>query len=331
MTIDYVPPSSGEWATLQAQAEVLARTNYVPKAFRGKPDAILAVALLARELSLPPIAALSLIDDIDGSPTLSAEGKVAVVRAKGHSITGTASPTEAIVSGRRADTGDELEVTFTIAEAQRMRLTGKHNWQTAPADMLWARAVSRLCRRLFSDVTAGLTGDELGPALEIDGTPPAGGQDGRAPGMVPEESSGRPVVVPEHETPGVSPPVRRRPPPTTTSRPGSMDDPVEPAAPVSRPPAQPGLGRPPEPRVSERWVAEARFLVASLGLSDERLADLVHYATAGEASRLEDVPRPLANSVASLLKSLTPEEPAGDEYEAEGPGDSYGEGEEPFG
>ncbi|MBO0728573.1 MAG: hypothetical protein J2P57_04900 [Acidimicrobiaceae bacterium] len=321
MTIDHAPATTSEWTTLQQQAEVLAASNYVPRQFKGKPGDIIAVSLMARELGLRPIAALSLIDVIEGSPTLNAEGKVAVVRAQGHTITGDTSAAEAVVYGRRADTGDEMTVRFTLEEARKARLIGKDNWQKEPEDMLWARAVTRLCRRLFSDVIAGLSfdTDQLGPMPDIDGTPQAGGEDGGPPAAVP--------------TPGPSAPaVRRRPPPTATApHVGTTMDAAGPEPVVeSRP--QPAAGPGPEPKVSERWVAEARFLVATLGLTDERLADLVRDATIGAADRLEDVPRSLANSVASLLKSLEASEPAGDEYEpAEGEaGEGYGPGEEPW-
>ena len=65
----------------------------------------------------------------------------------------------------RADTGDTLDVTWTMADAQAASLAQKQNWRNYPAPMLWARAVSELSTQLFSDVTLGLaryTAEEVG-------------------------------------------------------------------------------------------------------------------------------------------------------------------------
>jgi hypothetical protein len=55
----------------------------------------------------------------------------------------------------RADNRDAMEATFTMEMAQQAGLVGKSNWKKHPDDMMWARAVSRLCRRLFADCFAG--------------------------------------------------------------------------------------------------------------------------------------------------------------------------------
>jgi hypothetical protein len=61
-----------------------------------------------------------------------------------------------------------MEARFTIKMAEKAGLTGKSNWKRHPDDMLWARAVSKLCRRLFADCFAGATyaPDELEPTAD---------------------------------------------------------------------------------------------------------------------------------------------------------------------
>ncbi|HUR18861.1 MAG TPA: recombinase RecT [Acidimicrobiales bacterium] len=139
------------------QADMLARSNLVPKAFRGKPADVLVAMMLGQELGLGPMATMSMVDVIEGNATLNAEGKVSLVRKAGHSINGEALATKATARGKRRDTGDEMTVEWTIQMAQRAGLAGKAVWKQYPEAMLWSRAVSQLCRMLFPDVLAGLS------------------------------------------------------------------------------------------------------------------------------------------------------------------------------
>jgi len=50
----------------------------------------------------------------------------------------------------------EEDASFTWSEAMNMELAGKSNWQKQPQNMAWARALSKLSRRFFSDYTNGL-------------------------------------------------------------------------------------------------------------------------------------------------------------------------------
>lgn len=146
-----------DWQVMQQQAAILAKSNLVPKQFRGKADDIIVASLMAKELGLGPIAALTYIDVIDGTPTVNAEGKLALIRQRGHSVKGTATATKAIVTGKRADNGDELTVEWDIHMAQRAGLANKQVWKQYPEAMLWSRAVSQLSRMIFSDVLMGMS------------------------------------------------------------------------------------------------------------------------------------------------------------------------------
>jgi hypothetical protein len=50
-----------------------------------------------------------------------------------------------------------MTVEWTMAMAERAGLASKQNWRKYPEAMLWARAVSQLCRELFADCFAGAT------------------------------------------------------------------------------------------------------------------------------------------------------------------------------
>jgi hypothetical protein len=149
------------------QVRLIETTEFVPKSLRGNKHAILACILYGRELGLGPMASLEGIHMIDGRPSLAAATKLKRAREAGHSVEGESTDERATVKGVRADNGDTITVTFTIEDARRANLLSKDNWKKYPADMLWSRAISRLCRRLFDDVPGVLMADpdeaELGP------------------------------------------------------------------------------------------------------------------------------------------------------------------------
>lgn len=162
-------PSTG-WVDLAPAAKSLAgdiyRTEFVPQGLRGNAPAVLACVMAGAELGLGPMTSLQLIDVIQGRPALSPEGQRALVQRAGHRIAPKEMTGERCTMwGRRADTGDELAVTWTLEQAQRAGLAGKGAWRTYPEAMLLARATSALCRALFADVISGIgsyTAEELG-------------------------------------------------------------------------------------------------------------------------------------------------------------------------
>jgi len=157
------------WSETMAQAEMLAASDLVPAAYKGKPANIVTATLYGREIGFGPVASLAHINVIQGKATLSAEGMVAVVRSRGHIITGKASSAGARVSGKRADNGNEMTFEFSEKDRHRANLNSKP-WTEYPKSMYWARAVSQLCRQLFPDVLAGIsyTAEEIGGDVHIE-------------------------------------------------------------------------------------------------------------------------------------------------------------------
>lgn len=149
----------------QQIATSVANTDFVPRSLRGNKHAVLAAILTGRELGIGPMQALQSIHVVDGRPTLSAELMRALVLSQGHRIVVRETDAEhVVVWGRRADSGDELAVAWTLDDAKRAGLLGKSNWRSYPAQMLLARGTSQLCRSLFPDVLAGVSyvPEELG-------------------------------------------------------------------------------------------------------------------------------------------------------------------------
>lgn len=185
-------------------AQRISATDFVPKAFRGRPESILAALLSGAERGLGPMESLRSVNVIEGRPSLSAEAKRALVLAAGHYIEILeTNERRAVVIGRRAGSDrTSPEFIWTIDRARRARLLGKDNWQKYPEAMLLARATSDLCNALFPDVIAGLETAEL----------------------VQDDLAGEP-----------EPRTRRRTP--TIGAPGAPQAAIAPAGPTTAPPA----------------------------------------------------------------------------------------------
>lgn len=154
------------------QLTYISKTEMIPKAYRGNVPAIMACVATGRELGIGDMHALRSIHVVDGKATLSAELMVTLARQAGHSITAEFAPDAVKVTGKRADNGDTMTVEWTMEKAKTAGLAVKPNWKNYPDAMLWARAVSQLCRMLFPDVMMGLafTRDEFGETtVEIPG------------------------------------------------------------------------------------------------------------------------------------------------------------------
>lgn len=173
------PPSPTEWESMKQQASMIARSGLAPKAV-STPEKVLVIAMKGRELSIPPMQALSQIHIVEGKPTLSSELMVALVRRAGHKVRIIESNAErCTVEGVRADDPDfPQQITWTMDDAKRAGVAGKTNWKNYPTAMLLARAISALCRFLFADVLMGasytpeeLGADEVGYEVNGDGEP----------------------------------------------------------------------------------------------------------------------------------------------------------------
>ena len=149
-------PTPSEWAAMVAFAGEIARTRFVPESYRGDPESVIAAIQTGRELGIGPMQSLRDIHMIDGRPAFSANLMLGQMRRGGLVILASeATNTRAWIHAKRSDTGEEAEVEWKIEDATA-KLLAKDNWKNYPQDMLWARAVGRLCRRLGSDLLAGM-------------------------------------------------------------------------------------------------------------------------------------------------------------------------------
>lgn len=237
----YQPPSAelalavadaplDSWIAVADQVVRLAReicnTPFVPDGLRGSAPATAAAILAGRELGIGPMTALAHIHVIKGKPGLSAALMRALILSAGHEWRDVdVTDTRAVVEGRRRGETDWTRASFDAAQASKAGITlGGY-----PQDKLYARATSRLARRKFADVIAGMpySAEEL--------------EDGIAEHSETVEQPAVAVVV---DSPKQRTAQRRQAKPTATPDP-------TPAAPAANtpttPPATADLTRPPLP------------------------------------------------------------------------------------
>lgn len=163
--------SPDAWKMMREQAIDLFRSGFLPVAI-DKPEKAIAIILKGYEIGLPPMQAFSSINVIQGKPTLSAEGMMALIyrHCPGAYIHfGTLNDQECILIAARPG-GGKTHFAYTKKDAEVAGLWGKGGWLKHPRAMLRSRCVSEMARTLFPDALMGCsyTPDEIDPNSEID-------------------------------------------------------------------------------------------------------------------------------------------------------------------
>jgi len=173
--------------------DILAKAGEaVPRAYRGKPEAIFAAVMYGASLGLQPMAALQGIVIVEGAPTVSATLLGALIIQAGHALHSEYDGRQATTTITRADTGRSTSVTWTLDRAAQANLCQiKDNkpwarsqngkplpWELYPAAMLRSRSVAECGRAAAPEVLFGYgiqyTTEELGIVVTEDGTVPGG-------------------------------------------------------------------------------------------------------------------------------------------------------------
>ena len=120
----------------------------------GNEHKIFMVLLSAREMGVKPMEALNGgLHNIQGKIEISARLMSSMIRRQGHSIRVVEQNAKiCILEGKRRDNGDTMRSQFSWDDAIKAGLAGRDTWRKFSEDMLYSRALSRLARRLFSDV-----------------------------------------------------------------------------------------------------------------------------------------------------------------------------------
>jgi len=147
-------PFGDELEGMMKWAEMMGVTPFYKKMVEeGGKYGVLAIFAAARELNIPSFQALNGgLWVVQGRVTLSAQMMGLLIRRRGHMITKKIGTTEAChLVGKRADTGEECEMMFTMQQAQTANLTKNPVWKNFPALMLYNRCLSMLAKQLFQD------------------------------------------------------------------------------------------------------------------------------------------------------------------------------------
>lgn len=158
-------------------AEGAARSGVFPQV-AGNPNKAFSLMAYGMELGFTPFRSLSAVTIIEGKPSLPGEAALALVRSKRVLKPGTDFEVDYEGEGDaygcrvtvwRNGWHEPREERFNVHDAKIAGLWGKKtkdghdtSWIRYPKDMLFWRALARLLRRYFSDVTMGLyTSEEL--------------------------------------------------------------------------------------------------------------------------------------------------------------------------
>lgn len=150
--------SDEAWKEHAIRWESLIGAGVLPKHVKTPGQAV-AIARFGQVFGWDPMKSLHVIHVVEGRCELSAAAMMGLILEKARENGDVVSPVEmtakraAIQVQRKGLDPAPVVIEFTIGEAGH--LVTRANWKTYAADMLWARCVSRVGRRLYPDVIQG--------------------------------------------------------------------------------------------------------------------------------------------------------------------------------
>lgn len=139
-------------------ADILAKSDIVPKEFKGNPGNILVAIQWGMELGLQPMQAMQNIAVINGRPALWGDAVIALVRGSPlcEYIYETDDGETATCRVKRRGESEQVR-TFSMADARAAGLGGKQGpWSQYPKRMRQMRARAFALRDVFPDVLRGM-------------------------------------------------------------------------------------------------------------------------------------------------------------------------------
>lgn len=171
----YRPLTPTTWQMIQSVAPAMHQARLFGV---SSPEQAMAIMLKGYELGLGLAASFEFIQVVQGRPTISPRGALAMIMQSplcaGVTIEDIAddqgNPVACRVWMKRAN-GFEYTATWTLEDAKRAGIIKKEGaWETYPANMLRWRAVGYCADVVFPDLIGGLKrADEFGADLTIQG------------------------------------------------------------------------------------------------------------------------------------------------------------------
>lgn len=163
-------PNQSEWALMLDMAAQLVPTGFLPSTIKTPQQAV-AIMLKGRELTVPPMYALSNIVIVNGKPSISAEMMLALIyrdHGKKAIRVNHSDDTQCTIEYRLDGWPDVSSYTFAIDQARKAGLLANQTWAKYPAAMLRARCISAVARMAFPESIAGMySPGELGEDVTV--------------------------------------------------------------------------------------------------------------------------------------------------------------------
>jgi hypothetical protein len=144
-------------------ATMVAKSDFAPKDFKGKPESCLLAIQHGSEIGLSPMQSLQNIACINGRPAIWGDAALAVAMASAvcesvtETIDGDGENMVATCTAKRRGYERPTVVRFSVADAKKAGLWGKSGpWTQYPRRMLQLRARGFALRDAFPDVLKGL-------------------------------------------------------------------------------------------------------------------------------------------------------------------------------
>jgi hypothetical protein len=144
-------------------AAMVAKSDFAPKDFRGKPESCLLAIQHGSEIGLSPMQSLQNIACINGRPAIWGDAALALCLASPvcdgihELIEGDGDNMTAVCQTSRKGKDANVVGRFSVADAKRAGLWGKSGpWTQYPKRMLQLRARGFALRDAFPDVLKGL-------------------------------------------------------------------------------------------------------------------------------------------------------------------------------
>jgi hypothetical protein len=169
-----IPLAPQTFDEMMRYAELLAKSDFVPKEYRDKPGNIIAAVQMGREVGFQDMQSLQSIAVINGKPSIYGDAALALVRSTGELedfeewFEGEGKELKAFCLTKRRGQTKPLVRSFSVAMAQKAGLWGKDGpWTTYPQRMLQFRARSWNLRDGWGDVLKGLWFREEAQDIEM--------------------------------------------------------------------------------------------------------------------------------------------------------------------
>jgi hypothetical protein len=144
-------------------AAMVAKSDFAPKDFRGKPESCMLAIQHGSEIGLSPMQSLQNIACINGRPAIWGDAALAVAMASPvceyvrEHIEGDGESMVATCEAKRRGYERPTVARFSVVDAKKAGLWGKSGpWQQYPRRMLQLRARGFALRDAFPDVLKGL-------------------------------------------------------------------------------------------------------------------------------------------------------------------------------